>query len=362
MFFSEAISSRAFLLNLQRYLRLFCLCMGSFGLGKRILFTFKRTVMTIFRMIRISLFFLAFVLGSCGGGGTDQAPRTRAENTPTTGQITMWSDEGLRPILTTMIDVFDSIYDKAKIDVEYHQEADIVNQLMTDSIEVAFLMRNLTAPEIDVFKKAGFEPRITLVAYDGMAVILHPSNRDTVFTVGEMKDILSGKVSTWKALNGGGPPGDIVFVFDQAGAGTVRFAKDSILQGESLSAKANALKTNEEVIEYVGKHPTAIGLISANWISDTDDTGVQTFLKNIRLAEIARETGKESFTPHQAYLATGDYPFKRGIWYIDATARNFGLATGFASFMAGDRGQRIILKSGLLPSTMPIRLIKVEKE
>jgi phosphate transport system substrate-binding protein len=193
-------------------------------------------------------------------------------------------------------------------------------------------------------------------------LIINPANRDTVFSVGEVKDILAGKTTTWQQRKRGGPATDIVVVFDDAGAGTVRFAKDSILRGEPISQKINALNSNEDVIEYVRKNKGAIGLISANWISDTDDTGVQSFLKEIRLAEVGLEAGKESFTPHQAYLATGQYPFKRGIWYIDASARNFGLAAGFASFLASDRGQRIIHKSGLLPATMPIRLMQVKKE
>jgi len=39
-----------------------------------------------------------------------------------------------------------------------------------------------------------------------------------------------------------------------------------------------------------------------------------------------------------------------------------GLGSGFISFVAGEKGQRIILKSGLVPATMPIRLVKVKKE
>jgi phosphate transport system substrate-binding protein len=283
-------------------------------------------------------------------------------NTPTSGEMTMWSDEGLRPILKTSIDVFDSIYEKAKINVEYKQENEIIQALIDDSVEVALITRNLTTEELEYFNKFGFTPRTTQIAFDAMAVILHPQNRDTAFTVSDIKDMLSGKISTWKQRNAGGPAGDIVVVFDNAGAGTVRYAKDSILMGEAMSPKANALKNNEEVIAYVAKNKSAIGLISANWISDTDDTGVQTFLKEVRLAEIGRAKGEEAFTPHQAYLATGQYPFKRGIWYIDATARNFGLGAGFASFLASDRGQRIILKSGLLPATMPLRVIKPTKE
>jgi phosphate transport system substrate-binding protein len=325
--------------------------------GKHMILTSKTVMM---HKLAVSLYvFMVFCFCACKSDTTKDG---KTPNTPTTGELVMWSEDGLKPILTTSIDVFDSIYDRAKINVTYKDEADIVKALLDDSIEVGLITRNLTQTELDYFKQYGFTPKTTMIAYDAIAVILHPSNRDTVFTVGEMKDILSGKTTTWKQRNSNGPAGDIVAVFDHAGAGTVRYAKDSILMGEPMSPRANALKTNEEVLDYVSKNKGAIGLISANWISDTDDGGVQSFLKTIRIAEIGLEAGKESFTPHQAYLATGQYPFKRTIWYIDATARNFGLGVGFASFLAGDRGQRIILKSGLLPATMPLRLIKTSRE
>jgi phosphate transport system substrate-binding protein len=39
-----------------------------------------------------------------------------------------------------------------------------------------------------------------------------------------------------------------------------------------------------------------------------------------------------------------------------------GLGSGFVSFVSGEKGQRIILKSGLVPATMPIRIIQVKNE
>ncbi|NJN80801.1 MAG: hypothetical protein HC797_10230 [Anaerolineales bacterium] len=135
--------------------------------------------------------------------------------------------------------------------------------------------------------------------------------------------------------------------------------KDSILAGASLPANASALKTNSEVIDYVAKNKNALGIISANWISDTDDSGVQKFLKMIQLADIAESAGKEGYGPYQAYLQMGTYPYKRTVYVINAQARP-GLGLGFASYLAGD-GQRIVLKDGLLPANAVTRLIEVRR-
>lgn len=316
----------------------------------------KRYPISIISYLLVSMTFV------CCNSGPEVNKDGKVVSTPTSGEMTLWCEEGLRPILTTSIDVFDSIYDKAKVLTEYKDEAEITKALLDRKASAALITRQLTQEELQYFDQFGFQPKSTLIAYDAMAIILNPANKDTVFTVAEIKDILTGRTSNWKQRNSGGPAGDIVFVFDNAGAGTVRYAKDSILMGEPLSTKANALNTNTDVIKYVTEHKNAIGLISANWISDTDDKGVQAFLREIRLAEIGLEAGKEAFTPYQAYLATGQYPFKRTIWYIDASARNFSLEVGFASFLASDRGQRIIHKSGLLPANVPLRLMDFKRK
>jgi phosphate transport system substrate-binding protein len=65
--------------------------------------------------------------------------------------------------------------------------------------------------------------------------------------------------------------------------------------------------------------------------------------------------------PYQGYLAQGTYPLKREVFIISREARA-GLGTGFASFITGDKGQRIILKSGLVPASMPVRIVGFSEE
>ncbi|KAA6310247.1 Phosphate-binding protein PstS, partial [termite gut metagenome] len=67
-----------------------------------------------------------------------------------------------------------------------------------------------------------------------------------------------------------------------------------------------------------------------------------------------------SYKPYQAYLYYGDYPLTRNIYVLLNDPRN-GLPWGFASFLTSDRGQRIILKSGLVPATQPVRIVKIKE-
>lgn len=288
---------------------------------------------------------------------TERDKSGKVLDTITTGEITIAVEEGYKPVIASCIDVFDSIYRTAKINPRYVSEGEAVNALIQDSVQVIIIGRQLTAKETEYFQSRGFTPPTTPIAYDALAIIMHPENRDTVLTVQQVRDILTGKTVSWKEINSKSALGNIQLVFDNPLSGTLRYVRDSVIYGKELSKQASALKTNADVIDYVSKNKSAVGIISANWISDTDDGGVQKFMREIKIADVAKEIGKEGYGPYQAYIATGDYPYKRTIYIINAQARRNGLGAGFSSYLAKD-GQRIMLKDGLLPANAVTRLIK----
>lgn len=282
-------------------------------------------------------------------------------DTPVSGNITVMVDEAYKSIIASSIDVFNTQYVRAKIEALYVSEGEAVKALLEDSVQVIIITRKLTDDELEYFTTRGFKPKVTPIAHDALSVILHPENMDTVLTTDQVRDMVTGQITNWSDINPKSKLGDLRLVFDHPTSGLVRYAKDSIGGGAPFSPAASAVQTNQEVIEYVSRQKNAVGIIGANWISDTDDRGVQAFLKSIRLADVAKGPGLEGFGPYQAYLATGDYPYKRTVYVIDAQAR-VGLGQGFASFLASDQGQRIVLKDGLLPAQAPTRLVKTSKQ
>jgi phosphate transport system substrate-binding protein len=111
-------------------------------------------------------------------------------------------------------------------------------------------------------------------------------------------------------------------------------------------------------VEYVSKSPHALGLIGVSWISDRDDATASKFLNSIHVARIS--INGEAVQPYQAYIADGKYALRRSVYIISREFRT-GLGTGLLAFVAGDKGQRIVLKSGMVPATMPIRLVKIHR-
>lgn len=296
--------------------------------------------------------------------GCQSKPKDGKTDTFNSGVIAIAADESFQPIVQEEVDVFESLTPMAGIVPRYVTEVEAVNLLLKDSLRLAIASRRLTAEEMNSFHSRKFEPREIKIATDGLALITNLNNPDTLITVQNIRDILTGKVQRWKEIYPKSRLGDITLVFDNKNSSTVRFAVDSICKGEELSNRMRALKTNKEVIDYVANNDDAVGIIGVNWLSDKNDSTGLSFSKEVHVMSVSaadEATPLNSFKPYQAYLFYGDYPLARNIYALLNDPRN-GLSWGFASFLASDRGQRIILKSGLVPATQPVRVVNVKDE
>jgi len=212
------------------------------------------------------------------------------------------------------------------------------------------------------FHSRKFYPREIKLATDGIALIVNNQNKDSLISVRDIRRILTGEVTEWKDIYPSSRLKDINLVFDNKNSSTVRFAIDSICRGKELSDKVKALHTNQQVIEYVAKTPEAIGVIGVNWLGNRSDTTNLSFRDEIKVMSVSAAdiaTPENSYKPYQAYLFYEYYPLTRSIYILLNDPRN-ALPWGFSSFLTSDRGQRIILKSGLLPATQAVRIVNIK--
>lgn len=305
----------------------------------------------------LCVLFLLIQLISCNSNGSNG----KELDTPSRGEIKISVDANYQPIIDSELQVFHAQHEAAKIIPHYAPEVDVINDLLLDSARVIITSRNLVGAELDTFNKLKSPPKVLHIATDAIALIVNPANNDSTLILQQIRDIFTGKIKSWKALNPKSKDGVITIVFDNEKSSTVRYVMDSLCKGEKLPANAFATQTNEETIKYVSENKNAIGVIGVNWISDYTNPKAQAFNKKIRTVAIARGLGDDYYKPYQAYIATGDYPLTRKVYSISREMRA-GLGTGFTAFLSAEKGQRIILKSGLMPATTPLRVISINND
>lgn len=313
-------------------------------------------------MKRKYLFYLLLCVLACTA--CHSSGKSGKEETLYSGEIRIAVDESFKPIMEEELQVYQALTPEAVIHPIYCSEVEAVSLLLKDSVRLAVTHRRLTEEELASFHARKFFPESVRLATSGVALITHRNNPDSVITVEQFRRIMTGRMTQWKELNPQSALGAIQVVFDNPNSGLLHYVMDSICQGMALSPSLKAQKTNEEVIDYVASTPSALGVIGANWIGNQADTTRLSFHQKVRVMAVCptQETNTaHGFKPYQAYLALRKYPFTTDVFLLVNDPKG-ALPTGLMTFLTGDRGQRILLKSGLVPATQPVRIVNVKDD
>lgn len=306
----------------------------------------------------ISYLFLGLLLGlvSCTSGN-----KPANKETATRGNIEISVDESFQPLIDTEVFTFSSIYRNAKVKPEYKPEYDVVNDFMNDSVQVMVTSRKLSDNQIQYLRDTLVVARTIAFAYDALALITNKENQDTLLKYEIVKEIFAGRIKKWKEINPKSKLDGISVIFDNTKSGNIRYFKELFGIKDTLGSNFFAVKNNPEVVDYVSRNPDALGILSVNWISDKDDSLSMSFVKKVNVIAVSQEFINDGsfYRPYQGSIYDRSYPFVREVFLISRETFT-GLGTGFIQWATGEQGQRIVLKSGLVPATMPIRLVQIK--
>jgi phosphate transport system substrate-binding protein len=312
---------------------------------------------------------LQFLL-SCESDSKKKTP----VDTPVSGTIHIAVDEAFTPVMLSEIAAFQGHYPKARIIPHYVSEEKAFGLLLKDSVRMVVASRTFNQEEKDYFKSITISPKSLKIATDAIGLVLHKSNPDTLLTLDQIRSILSNPVLKWNQISGKGKQISPELVLDRQGTSNyISLLRILKVKESDIKIRKVFAGGDREVINYVHDHPEALGFMGVNWISDPEDPTQTRFKNGIRVAHlmsdsIAKLMAKDPalfdesyYQPLQAYMVQGFYPLTREVWVSSREARS-GLATGFTAWLASDKGQRVVLKAGLLPATMPVRIIKIKKD
>jgi phosphate transport system substrate-binding protein len=291
----------------------------------------------------IGILFIFLVVFSCNKKESNNV------QTLNKGKVDILVDESLLPIIQDQQQVFESQYD-AKLNLIAKSETEIVQLLSQNKYQLAILTKELSNSESAYFQSKKIKPRINPFATDAVAFISNKTNKDTLVDLKVVSDFMKGDILTkYKG-----------FVFDNSNSSTVRYLKELAKITTLPSKNIFSFKTNNEVIQFVEKNEGMVGVVGVNWLSQPS-TDMQVVVDNVKVLSVKSVKNNKYYKPSQDNMAGGLYPLTREIKLINYQAKP-GLGMGFAKFLRNDIGQRIILKSGLVPVIMPNRNIKIRKE
>ena len=303
-----------------------------------------------------AVFFLSLILSITWTGCHEDT-----RELPTRGNLVMISSEDIYPSIDVEVKEFESQYELAHIRHLQSTTRDAVVQLLNDSVKLVTSPRPLNDEEKAVIRKYKLQVDTFKIAYDAALVLVNEKNSLTRIKVEELRNIMLGTTTTWRSIGERKIPGRIVVALGGPNSGMYEYMKHRLVGSQSFADVVYPCSTTTQVISYTASHSNAIGFVSQSWVQSTPaktkilDVGDPEFFRDSASATI------EYFPPHQAHVYRNYYPLRRTL-YIFSKDAGMGVGTGFAAFVMGAEGQKLFLKNGLVPATMPVRLVQPQSQ
>jgi phosphate transport system substrate-binding protein len=223
-----------------------------------------------------------------------------------------------------------------------------IKALSSGTAEIANSSREIKPKEVEQAQAAGLDPLEHVVAYDGIAVIVHPSNPLTEISVEQLSDIYSGRVRDWarvacRAEVGARGMGEIQVVSRDSASGTYEAFKELVVMlggsDKSRDYAAVALKqiSSQAVLALVARTKGAIGYVGMGYVGES-----------VKMLRVAPMGGGEAVAATVENARTGEYPVSRALYcYTDGEPT--GVLKEYLDWIKGPEGQAIVGELGFVP-------------
>ncbi len=275
-------------------------------------------------------FLMAAVLAGCGRGGDRSATTLQIKGSDTMVNLTQaWAEEYMK------------LHPGASIAVTGGGSGTGITSMLNNTCDLAQVSREMKEGEITMARKKGFEPKKIVVALDGLAVIVHPSNPVSQVTIDQLADIYIGRTTNWKQL--GGADAKIVLLSREVNSGTHVYFKEHVLRHgnpggkEEFTPDALLLPSSQAISDEASQNPNAIGYFGLGYVT-----------KTVKVLKIAMNRESPFVLPTMATTQDNTYPISRPLMFY-SKGDPAGLVKEFLGFVLSADGQRVVEKLDFVP-------------
>ncbi|MGN0287065.1 MAG: phosphate ABC transporter substrate-binding protein [Atopobiaceae bacterium] len=203
-----------------------------------------------------------------------------------------------------------------------------IEAVISGTADIASSSRDLTPDE------ASHELVSTVIAHDGIAIIVNDSNPVQNVTLDQLRDIYAGKITNWKKL--GGPDMAIQLVNRDEASGTREAFRSIVMRGEDFDRSAAVLPGTGQVRDVVSRSKGAIGYISIGFVQSEYTT---TTVKTLTVDGV--EATKDN-------VSSGAYPISRDLYFF-TNGDPQGVAYDYIMYVLSDDMTQTIEDAGYIP-------------
>src|SRR2546421_8996175 len=202
--------------------------------------------------------------------------------------------------------------------------------IIDGTAQIGMASRPTKPEEVAAAKAKGVNFKETIVAYDGIAVIVNSANPVKSLTKKQVEQIFTGDVTDWSAVGGSG--GKISIYTRNTSSGTYSEFKELAMKKRDYAKSSQKMAGNEQIAAEVGKNPSGVGYVGMAY----------TKASGVKVVSI------DGATPSVKSVQDHSYPYWRPTFYY-TNGEPGGLAKQFVDFTLSSAGQNIVSRVGFVP-------------
>ena len=240
---------------------------------------------------------------------------------------------------------FRAKYARIPINIDALGSATAFVGLFNGSADIGNSSRPINSKELETAKELNIHLIEAVIGYDGVAVIVHPSNPVSEVSIEDLSNLFTGKVTNWKSL--GGPNMRVRLLSRPSYSGTHSFFKEKAIRRgnakgpEEFAVSTEFLESNPEIIRQVESDPAAISYVGLGWVRP-----------QLRVLSVKATTKSSAILPNAESVRNGSYPLYRPLFmYLPENPKP--LAATFVKFTLSKEGAAIVQDTGFVPLDNP---------
>ncbi len=297
---------------------------------------------------------IVLLAGVLGAGCTNEP----GSKTLTKGTINVECDEAIAPVIQKEIDDFHTQYTTAHVIQRVVEARVAISDFANDSVQVIVCARPFNKEERDALATAKIQFQEFRVALSAVAVIVNKDVPVERLRVSELDSILTGAITQWP-VKGFRRVIDLAIGGPNSSANEV--VKTTVMKGKPFALSATPFDSSARLVEYVRRTPGALGIVGLNWLQGFEQDVTSLALGTPGYSPDSTEAPGQYYKPVQAYVFQQYYPITTPV-YIYSRETSVDVGLGFVSYVSSAAGQKIFLNNGLVPVTMPVRLVHLTSE
>lgn len=210
-----------------------------------------------------------------------------------------------------------------------------LSSLREGTTDIAMASRRIKFDERVRMQQAGRPVEELTVAFDALAVIVHPSNPVSRLTREQLEGIFRGKITNWKQV--GGEDRKIVVYSRETSSGTYEFFKESVLKHRNYMPAVLSMPATGAIIKSVSQTPGAIGYVGLAYLNP-----------EVKALAVSYDGGGSYVAPTFDNARSKSYPIVRPLYFY-YTKSNEAAVRPLVDYLTSDEGQAMVASIGFIP-------------